>query len=187
MSSQRVPVWYRCSVWVPATAAAAGIVLLLVGILGLFFSEGDEPPAAESTASSSAESTTLAPTTTTTTTAALAEPDVDGFIIDMGEALRVGDEVFLLDRLHPAVLDRYGEEQCRTYVETLEIPDLVLEFRGVTGPEPWDWTLDDVTTPFAEAYAVTLYNSQAGGETELHLVLADDELRWFTDCGDPVG
>ncbi len=187
MSGHKLPAWYRCSVWVPAVVAAIGIVLLLLGILGLFFSEGDKPPPAESVTSSGAGSTTSASTTGTSTTTAPAEPDTEGFIVDMGEALRVGDEVLLFDRLHPVVLERYGEEQCRTYLETLEVPDLVLEFRDVTGPEPWDWTLDDLTTPFAEAYTVTLYNSQAGGETELHLVLVGGELRWFTDCGDPIG
>jgi hypothetical protein len=185
--SSGVPARYRWSVWVPALMAVAGVVVLLVGILGLFLSGGE--PAATETVSTTlgAESTTSAPTTDAPTTIAVPAPDAEGFVNDLGEALQAGDEVFLFDRLHPAVLDRYGEEQCRAYLETKEIPDLVLEFRDVGGPEPWDWTLDDVTTSFAEAYTVTLYNSQAGGEEELHLVVVGGELRWFTDCGDPLG
>jgi hypothetical protein len=96
----------------------------------------------------------------------------------------------LLSRLDPAVFEAYGEEQCRAYVEGLDEPTIGFEVRDVGEPEDWDFgERDGLAIPISEAIPVEIVQSVDGvaappQETHVHRV--GDQLRWFTDCGEPV-
>ncbi len=125
---------------------------------------------------------------TETVAAAPSGSTVEEFMAQLATALREGDEAFLFPRLHPAVLELYGEEQCRAYTTPLQDPTLQLEVRGVTGPERWAWERDDRTTDVADVFtvAVLLRSGDTEADQELHVGIVAGDLRWFTDCGDPL-
>jgi hypothetical protein len=97
--------------------------------------------------------------------------------------------VFLFERLHAAVLERYGEEACRTFLEGFQGESLEFETVSVTGPAPWDWETDGQSTTIEEAWTVVVDQVSDGEESrrEIHLALAEEgEVAWFTDCGVPL-
>ena len=91
--------------------------------------------------------------------------------------------------LHPAVIDLYGAEACQAYLEGVVENVIQVAVLSSTGPDLWQWEIDERTTAIEGAFTVTA-NVIVGGTTnqsELHI--ADDEnglLKWFTDCGDPL-
>lgn len=111
----------------------------------------------------------------------------EAFVRTLAEALRAGDAGFLLDRLHPAVLDRYGAEACRSYVGGVSDPTFELTVQAVSEPGPYDWELDGVSTVIPDAVTVTVERTQGGGVTtqDMHIAPSGGGWRWFTDCGDP--
>jgi hypothetical protein len=110
------------------------------------------------------------------------------FAADLSAAIRDGQNQYLIDRLHPATVDRYGLAQCRVYIrDTVSGSDVTWEVQASTGPTPWDYVTDDLTTTIPDAWAVTV--RQPGAEPEirdLHFAPFDGTWRWFTDCGEPL-
>jgi hypothetical protein len=160
-----------------------GVALALVGAVGeLASDDGGDASAITST-------TAVTAGTTTTTTRPDVEADVRAFVVDLAAAIRGGDAAFLLARLHPAVLERYGEDQCRAVTDGLASPGLDLEVLDVGAPEAWDWQLDGetVSTRVDEAVPVRVRRTDGASseETEIHVAETEGVLRWFTDCGDP--
>jgi len=119
----------------------------------------------------------------------LADPaDIPQFMTDLADALRQGKGNFLFSNLHPAVLDRYGEQACRRFTASATVDGLHMEYIGSDGPGPWDWVLDDLTTTIEDAWSVTVVWRQPGAEEQrdVRIAPADGSWRWFTDCGDPL-
>lgn len=129
-----------------------GVLLVAFGVIGLFMGGADDepvagpsvdtteapsvtspttdPPSTTTTAAvppSTSTSTTTAPTTTTTT---VPPETVEGFVVAFGTALDADDLDFVFSRLHPAVIDAYGEDLCLAWTER-EI--LALENYQMTG------------------------------------------------------
>jgi hypothetical protein len=99
------------------------------------------------------------------------------------------DTEALFALLNPAVLELYGAESCRSYLESISNPTLRVAPIEVTSVGPWDWEIDGRTTPIDQAYTVQVrVDSNQGEKTqELHLAQRPDgSLSWFTDCGDPL-
>ncbi len=98
------------------------------------------------------------------------------------------DADFLVSRLNQATLDLYGAEQClQTFAQILD-PKAALQMREVGPTGPWDWVIDDITTPLDDVLAVEVQRL-AGGQTliqELHWKLVNGQWTWFSDCGDPL-
>lgn len=121
------------------------------------------------------------------------EPEVvetpQEFFTLLDDGFQRGDAEFLFDRLHPAVLDLYGEAQCLTYLSSLDAPDAI-EVVEVYRPEAWFYgTRDDRQVLIEDAVRVDLVERIGDEEVELeaHLAPGDDgTFRWFTDCGDPI-
>ena len=113
---------------------------------------------------------------------------IRSFYADFAGAIAAGDGAFLYDHLAPEVLDRYGADQCRAYVDGLAQPGFDAMVIGISGAAPWDYTQDDIVTSIASAYAVSLEVGVDGTTTarEAHVVLDGQTVRWFTDCGDPA-
>jgi hypothetical protein len=104
-------------------------------------------------------------------------------------AIRGKDVATLLALLHPATIERYGEAACRTYFGGLDDPTFNAVIRSVAPPAPWTWERDGRSTVIPDALAVQA-DLTANGTTsaqEIHVAPVSGELRWFTDCGTPIG
>lgn len=94
--------------------------------------------------------------------------------------------------LHPAVLERYGQDACRTFLDTgltsAEIP-VQMTYGSAEALGTWDWERDGLSTPVDFVYRVEVQLT-AGDQSvsqQIHLAIpGDDSVRWFTDCGDPL-
>ena len=88
------------------------------------------------------------------------------------------------------MLDRYGDEQCRTYTRNTRSVGLNLDYVSAIGPEPWEWVLDDRTTVIPDAWTVTIHwqdpQANVDEQRDVHIAPAGGSWRWFTDCGDPL-
>jgi hypothetical protein len=113
---------------------------------------------------------------------------VDAFLAEFGEAMVTHDIGFLLDSLHPAVIDLYGQPACEQYLDATADPSFEIEVFKIGPLEPWIWEMDGVSTPIDGAHKVDAQLSQSGqtNDVSLHVAPVDDGLRWFTDCGDPL-
>ena len=182
---------------------AAGIVIAAVsGVMLLAPAAGNDAGAAGVPPAPTAAPTvaaTVAPTTMPTITPTLKpapapEPSVAAaeviraFIPRLVEALRTGDAAFQVARLHPATLERYGEEQCRTELPRRQDATVAITVLKVGEPESWDYTTDGLSTTIALAVPVDadiVVQGKAGRQT-LHFAIVDGTVLWFTDCGTPV-
>jgi hypothetical protein len=120
-------------------------------------------------------------------TTALDPATAEQFALDLSAAIRSGHTDYLLARLHPAVIERYGTRICRSYINgTVAGDDVRWTVSSTTGPAAWSYETDGLTTPIAEAWMVSV--NQAGATPEardLHFAPSDGTWRWFTDCGTP--
>jgi hypothetical protein len=106
------------------------------------------------------------------------------FADDLLVAFQTGDGQYLFDHLHPLVFDRYGERQCRRYVNGFAPdPSASWTVQSSTGPAPWGW-VTDLITAVADAWTVTI-EIPGEGQREVHFAPFEGTWRWFVDCGDP--
>lgn len=125
----------------------------------------------------------------------LGEPTVGGggatgFLVRLGRALSEGDTAFLFDRLHSAVIERYGIAACQAYVEAVVDPSNAVDPVRAGSLGEWDYETDGLSTTIGEAYPVSAsatLNGQVIEEAEFHVAIEEGTFRWFTDCGTPAG
>ncbi|MDC3402483.1 hypothetical protein OAX95_00935 [bacterium] len=188
---------------VGAIVMGAGALCLVLGLLLTFTDDGGDSssPAIDEVATTttispepSTTTSTLPPTTTppttvpTTTLPAGATEQATSFFATWQQANRTGDIDLLLALLHPLVFERYGVEQCRTYLPTVTDEQVTIDVREATLDPSRRYETDGQTATPADAYAVQITSSCPADAVEFTATLAfvDGELRWFTDCGDPV-
>ena len=100
--------------------------------------------------------------------------DPRDFLANFTGAVQTGDVDWLLGRLNPAVIQRYGEEQCRGYLRTSVIdPTMRLQLSAVAGPGSWEWSTDDRSTVVDEVYRVDAHRFLRGTETTGSVWLAN--------------
>jgi hypothetical protein len=183
-----------------ASLVVAGVGASIVGLIGLLGGgEGADPATAASTpepSASPAASGTASPTPSAEPTHAspTAEPEPpetpEVFFAALGRAFRSGDTRFLLSRLHPFVIDRYGEASCRAYLAGLDVPEYEVEVLDVEGDERFLYETDGLRRRVPSATAVRIRFTEDGDtfiETTGHIVGSGDGFLWFTDCGAPTG
>lgn len=166
----------------------AGGVLVLTGAIGLAVT-----PATRETTSASpgsgrgSPSPVGSPTVEPTKTPVQLEAP-ERFVPTLAAAIREGNQQFLFRRLHPAVLERFGDEQCRTALEAFDNPSFDLEVQATHPLKRWAWRTDGVRTKIAPAVAVDVIRSSGGAASDdvVHVAHVGTQLRWFTDCGDPI-
>jgi hypothetical protein len=120
------------------------------------------------------------------------EEAVKSFIEVFNTAAQDRDPELLYGLLHPAVLDRYGQEACRSYLETgitsAETP-VEMSYGSAEALGTWEWQTDGLSTSIDYVYRVQVQLS-AGDQSasqQIHLAVpGDDSVRWFTDCGVPA-
>ena len=130
------------------------------------------------------------PTTHEKTTYSTQSPEPVGvFLTNFGTAFRTGDSTFLLARLHPAEIQRYGLAQCANKVKTVRNQYVSFAFVSATGPAPYTWTTDGRSTVIPDTYTVTVQRTLnvPGVTTKIHLTLIDGLWHYFAlSCGKPL-
>ncbi len=125
---------------------------------------------------------TAPPTATASASPVLDPPTVEEFAGELLAAFQTADSGYLFDRLHPFVLERYGARQCRRYVNDLAPePSASWTVLSATGPAPWDWTTDELTTTVSDTWTVMI-DIPDEGEREVHFTPFEGTWRWFVDC-----
>ena len=111
------------------------------------------------------------------------------FLALLNAAFADSDPTMLVDRLNQATIDVYGQEACDAYLTAIvAIDQSELMMRAVVGIGPWDYVIDEITTPLVDVTSVEV-SRQVEDETvvqELHWKVVGDRYTWFTDCGDPL-
>jgi hypothetical protein len=120
------------------------------------------------------------------TVAAAESPE--GFLPVFSAAIRTGDKRFLFERLHPAVVEFYGEQACRVYLRDFIVPDSEFVYRSAAEPAEFTWVADGTATLVQDVVNVDVTAVSEEGEIDrvIHLGIVEGSLRWFADCGDPV-
>jgi len=189
-----------------ALVIAVGLVMVGVGAVGALTETvrapttaivpTPGPPAASSAgpASTSTSSPELSPTPAPTpegTPGPTLDRDalVRTFFTDLVTATRDRDASSLFAWLHPATIERYGEAACRAFLANREDATFQVVVTSVGEPETWPYTTDEVATTIVDALTVSALVTNQGNtiDRELHVVVLDDQVRWFTDCGTPLG
>jgi hypothetical protein len=175
------------------------IVLMVLGALtagagavGLATS-GDKTAATGSPSPTLSASLSIPPIGSPSAVAPSVAPSVapetaEQFLPLLANAVRNQQTDFLLARLHPEVISLYGEDQCRTFVSTLNDPTRAYVIMSVSSPGTWNYTPDGRSIPVDDVYTVRVSATVNGKTTtgDVHLGLVEGQLRWFTDCGTPL-
>lgn len=159
-----------------------GIATMAVGILGTTLEWGKETTVSADRATTTSENKNGMPET------------VSEFAKKWQQAFRSGDVDFLVARLHPSTIERYGEAVCRESVKR-QTPDpgWTIRVKKVSELGLYDYTSDQLSTVVNGVYTVTAVRqtglaSQTGqksppAESDIHLALVEGKVRWFSDCG----
>jgi hypothetical protein len=110
-----------------------------------------------------------------------------GFVSTLEAAFRAGTAASLVGRLDPAVLKRYGKDQCQEYLAAQVVPTLGYAIVAQAGPAPWRYVSDGQTKRVPFVYTLSV-DRTADGATErvaMHLGLRSGRLTFFADCGVP--
>lgn len=195
-----------------AVLLVGGLAIATLGLTGLLGSGGTGVVTPTTAVPSPDPSIAPAPTTVSsgdpvTPTEAPATPapatpaptaDVEAliraFMSKLETAVRDGAQGSVAANLGGAVIDRYGVAQCEEYLASRDpSPEQRFEIVSVTGPAPWDYVTDGLTTtvPGTWTLASRVTGPNASGEVttrdaDLHVQVADGMVFWFTDCGTPL-
>jgi hypothetical protein len=116
--------------------------------------------------------------------------EVQEFLDELDEAVRTSNVDFRLARLHPVVIDRYGEQQCRDFLASPEAqdPSRKDKVKRVDRPAAFEFTTDDGNIPIPDAQFVLVSETyrKKKSQRELHVARFDGEYRYFIDCGVPL-
>jgi hypothetical protein len=155
----------------PRLLAIGAAALALVVAAAVWFGSNDDEPAAEAPRATEAAAETP-----------------EGFLPVFSAAIRTGDERFLFDRLHPAVVEFYGERTCRVYLRDFVVPDSEFRYRSAAEPAEFTWIADGMATLVQDVVNVDVTAVSEEGQIDrvIHLGIVEGDLRWFADCGDPV-
>ncbi|MEZ5282107.1 MAG: hypothetical protein R2770_16730 [Acidimicrobiales bacterium] len=202
--------------WIGPTLIALGVLSAVAGIIGLVghFASDDqdanaavstEPPDVVSTttreptttstgatSTSTSTTTTAAPTSTTSEPAEPLDPraTVQDFFANWAVAIGEADVEFLLAALHPAVIDRYGTEQCAAYLEQVAGQPIEVEVVSTSELITGEFARDGLTRVIDDLVLVEIARRDRGAEEavvqQTRLGFVEGEPRWFTDCGEPL-
>jgi len=173
---------YRSGVGLLVGGVAVAVLCFAAYALGI--GETTTESRAQAAEGGSSTKASSASSTTSPSAAALAETP-EQFLAELQRAQREGDATFLLARLHPAVIERYGEDACRANVGEPPDPTSTFDVVGIDHTGPWDYTSDGQTTTIADTTFVLTnrtVRAQPTQQVEVHVAAVDGQQRWFTDC-----
>jgi hypothetical protein len=112
------------------------------------------------------------------------------FLDALDTAVRRGDTEYRIAHLHPAVIARYGEQQCRDFLASPPAQDTTRrdKVKSVGKPAPFEYVTDDGSIPVPNAVLVVVEAVHQGkkSERELHLARVGGQFTYFIDCGSPL-
>jgi hypothetical protein len=195
--------------WLGPILVGAGAMVFAVGMVGSFVGgDGTSATTTSTTVIALASSTTSEPSTTTssaatttqptstttsttasapaaTTTSTVQDETVDEFLQAFSSALAAGDRDFVFGRLHPVVIDGWGEDLCSAWVdrEIMVLRDYTF-LALVDGP-----LARVVNTPSGRATVPDYYTATVRfafqGETftsDSGFALVGTEMHWLGQC-----
>lgn len=188
---------------------AIGAAAILVGGLGLLATGGGsattgivpatpaavaEPTAAVTPAGSSLGPTTpgpsISPAPLMPTPGPTIQPTetVATFLARWTVAFQTGDATFLLDRLNPIVIARYGVPSCLQAINRQVDPAEVNVLHGTSGPATWTWVASGLSVQVSDVYTAMIDRTYRGKTTPVtfHFALVRGTLTWFDACGTPL-
>ncbi|MGH2682888.1 MAG: hypothetical protein ACRDIX_06615 [Actinomycetota bacterium] len=162
---------------------AIGPLLLLTGAIGLALT----PATRETAAPTSSPEPTGSPTGEPTDEPAPPET-AEAFVASFNRAQANSNVRFLVARLHPEVIERYGRAQCRAYLGEVAGTVRDVEIRRTSQLGEAEYATDGESVVVEDAYRLRISLTANGEPTtgQMTLGLVGTELRWFTDCGDPA-
>ena len=112
------------------------------------------------------------------------------FLDKLNDAVHKGQADVRVALLHPAVIERYGEQQCLDFLSQPDATDPTRKdkVKRVDKPKPFDFTTDDGALPIPNAQFVLVEETyqKKKSRRELHLARVNGEYRYFIDCGVPL-
>jgi hypothetical protein len=164
-----------------AAITTLGAVVVAVAVLGTLLDWGAETTTTEAVADERDQAATDADEETGETP--------EEFLAALATAIQEGDAAFQLERLHPAVIERYGEDGCRADIATRTDPTRAFDITQVRDqPEPFDYASDGQSETIPETVVVEAQVTEDGATNpqEVHVAEVDGEFRYFSDCGTPT-
>jgi len=117
-----------------------------------------------------------------------AEAEVKKFLDEVDAAARAGNVDLRLARLNPAVISRYGEQQCRDFLAGQHDPTRKDTVTKVGKPESYQYATDNQSANIRDAVPVQVRETNKGkkGDRNIHLARVNGQLTYFIDCGQPL-
>ena len=114
--------------------------------------------------------------------------EVKKFLNEIDAAARAGNVDLRLARLNPAVIARYGEQQCRDFLAGQQDATRRDRVKKVGKPETFEYSTDTQSTTIADALPVQVRATIKGkkGDRNIHLARVNGQLTYFIDCGQPL-
>ncbi len=124
-------------------------------------------------------------TRSTSSTVAVSTESTAAFVDGLVAAFRAGAAATYVDRLDPAVIKRYGANQCESFLGSLHQPTLAYTIRSQDGPTSWKYASDGRTTRILSTYVLAVDRTEDGVTTPItmHLGVRSGRLTFFSDCG----
>jgi hypothetical protein len=106
------------------------------------------------------------------------------FIDDFNHAMQNVDIDWLFRHLHPAVIERYSPDLCRSYLVRTIQSAFEINVKDWSGPVVWSWEVDDVAVVVNDAFTAhsELRIQDNLTESDVHFALFDGQFTWFTTC-----
>jgi hypothetical protein len=117
-----------------------------------------------------------------------ATAEVKKFLNEIDAAARAGDVSFRLARLNPAVIARYGEQQCRDFLAGQQDTTRKDKVTKVGKPETFEYATDNLSATVSDTLPVQVRETNKGkkGDRNIHLARVNGQLTYFIDCGQPL-
>ena len=117
-----------------------------------------------------------------------AKSEVKKFLNELDAAVRSGNVDLRLARLNPAVIARYGEQQCRDFLAGQHDPTRKDTVTKVGKPESYQYASDNQSAVIPDALPVQVRETNKGkkGDRNIHLARVNGRLTYFIDCGQPL-
>ncbi|HEV8205357.1 MAG TPA: hypothetical protein VGR04_01560 [Acidimicrobiia bacterium] len=114
--------------------------------------------------------------------------EVQKFLNQLSAAVRNNDVDFRLAHLHPTVIERYGEQQCRDFLAGAQDTTRRDRVRKVGKPETYEYATDKASATIPESLPVLTKETNKGkkGDRNIHLARVNGQFTYFTDCGQPL-
>jgi hypothetical protein len=117
-----------------------------------------------------------------------AESEVHKFLNVLDAAVRTGNADLRLAYLNPAVIDRYGEPQCRDFLAGQRDKTRRDQVTRVGKPESFEYATDNQSVVVPDALPVQVRETSKGkkGDRDIHLARVNGQFTYFIDCGGPL-